>query len=86
MCDEAIIVKIKIAFFGGPPLVKAATGEEVSAEELGGGEVHKKSGVTDHLAEDDKHALQIAKILCQHLTKKSILVLILKGLKNQNMI
>ena len=52
MCDESIIVKNQgTIFLGGPPLVKAAIGEEVSAEELGGGELHsKKSGVTDHLA------------------------------------
>jgi len=49
-------------FLGGPPLVKAATGEEVTAEELGGGEVHaRRSGVVDHLAEDDDHALAIVR-------------------------
>lgn len=59
MSDEAVIVREQgTIFLGGPPLVKAATGEEVSAEELGGGEVHARvSGVTDHLAEDDPHAL-----------------------------
>jgi 3-methylcrotonyl-CoA carboxylase beta subunit len=63
MCDESIIVKNQgTIFLGGPPLVKAATGEVVSAEELGGGEVHSRtSGVTDHLAEDDRHALAIAR-------------------------
>ena len=63
MSDEAIIVKNQgTIFLGGPPLVKAATGEVVSAEDLGGGELHsKKSGVTDHLAENDKHALKIAR-------------------------
>jgi 3-methylcrotonyl-CoA carboxylase beta subunit len=63
MCDESIIVKGQgTIFLGGPPLVKAATGEVVSAEELGGGEVHSRtSGVTDHLAEDDRHALAIAR-------------------------
>tara|TARA_B100002052_G_scaffold34589_2_gene26653 strand:- start:2428 stop:4035 length:1608 start_codon:yes stop_codon:yes gene_type:complete len=72
MCDEAIIVKNQgTIFLGGPPLVKAATGEVVSAEELGGGEVHsKKSGVTDHLAEDDKHALQIARNIVSTFNKK----------------
>src|SRR5512144_2817940 len=56
MSDETIIVKGQgTIFLGGPPLVKAATGEVVSAEELGGGEVHSRtSGVTDHLAEDDR--------------------------------
>src|SRR6188474_2516512 len=59
MCDEAVIVKNQgTIFLGGPPLVKAATGEVVTAEELGGGDVHSRtSGVTDHLAEDDRDAL-----------------------------
>src|SRR5688500_4015068 len=61
ICDESIILKNQgTIFLGGPPLVKAATGEVVTAEELGGGDVHaRKSGVVDHLAEDDAHALQI---------------------------
>ena len=63
MSDEAIIVRDQgTIFLGGPPLVKAATGEEVSAEELGGGEVHARiSGVADHLADDDAHALRIVR-------------------------
>ncbi|WP_320671105.1 carboxyl transferase domain-containing protein [Patulibacter defluvii] len=63
MSDETIIVRQQgTIFLGGPPLVKAATGEEVSAEELGGGELHARtSGVVDHLAEDDEHALQIVR-------------------------
>ena len=63
MSDEAVIVRNQgTIFLGGPPLVKAATGKEVSAEELGGGELHSRtSGVTDHLAEDDPHALQIVR-------------------------
>ncbi|MFW5707543.1 MAG: carboxyl transferase domain-containing protein [Bacteroidota bacterium] len=63
MCDESIIVKNQCTIFiGGPPLVKAATGEEVTDEELGGGDVHAKiSGVVDHLAEDDVHALTICR-------------------------
>ncbi|WP_269859292.1 carboxyl transferase domain-containing protein [Streptomyces sp. RPT161] len=63
MSDEAVIVRNQgTIFLGGPPLVKAATGEVVTAEELGGGEVHSKvSGVTDHLAEDDAHALRIVR-------------------------
>ncbi len=63
MCDEAIIVKNQgTIFLGGPPLVKAATGEVVDAETLGGGEVHSRiSGVTDYLADDDKHALEIVR-------------------------
>jgi 3-methylcrotonyl-CoA carboxylase beta subunit len=69
MCDEAIIVRNQgTIFLGGPPLVKAATGEVVDAETLGGGEVHSKiSGVTDHLAENDAHALQIARDIIGHL-------------------
>ncbi|MGW7516011.1 carboxyl transferase domain-containing protein [Streptomyces sp. NPDC054796] len=63
MSDEAVIVREQgTIFLGGPPLVKAATGEVVTAEELGGGEVHSRtSGVTDHLAEDDAHALRIVR-------------------------
>lgn len=63
MSDEAIIVRNQgTIFLGGPPLVKAATGEEVSAEDLGGGDVHARtSGVADYLAEDDDHALGLAR-------------------------
>jgi 3-methylcrotonyl-CoA carboxylase beta subunit len=63
MSDESIIVRNQgTIFLGGPPLVKAATGEEVSVEELGGGDVHTRlSGVADHLAENDAHALGIAR-------------------------
>src|SRR6186713_133005 len=63
MSDESIIVRNQgTIFLGGPPLVKAATGEVVSAEELGGGDVHARiSGVVDHLAENDGHALGIAR-------------------------
>jgi acetyl-CoA carboxylase carboxyltransferase component len=63
MCDEAIIVKNQgTIFLAGPPLVKAATGEEVTAEELGGGDTHTRiSGVADHLAENDADALRIAR-------------------------
>jgi len=65
MSDEAVIVKgTGTIFLAGPPLVKAATGEEVTAEELGGGDVHTRiSGVADHLAEDDAHALEIARAI-----------------------
>jgi 3-methylcrotonyl-CoA carboxylase beta subunit len=61
MSDEAVIVREQgTIFLGGPPLVRAATGEEVSAEELGGGDLHaRRSGVVDHLASDDDHALGI---------------------------
>ena len=63
MSDEAVIVKgTGTIFLAGPPLVKAATGEDVTAEELGGGDVHTRiSGVADYLAEDDAHALEIAR-------------------------
>jgi acetyl-CoA carboxylase carboxyltransferase component len=65
MSDETIIVKgTGTIFLGGPPLVRAATGEEVSAEELGGADVHTRlSGVADYLAEDDAHALQLARTI-----------------------
>ena len=63
MSDECVIVREQgTIFLGGPPLVKAATGEEVTAEELGGGDLHSRtSGVTDHLADDDEHALAIVR-------------------------
>src|SRR5262245_17951061 len=70
MSDEAVIVKgTGTIFLGGPPLVKAATGEEVTAEELGGADVHTRvSGVADYFAEDDEHALQIARNIVSTLT------------------
>jgi 3-methylcrotonyl-CoA carboxylase beta subunit len=69
MSDEAIIVKQQgTIFLGGPPLVKAATGEVVTAEDLGGGDVHTRiSGVADHLAEDDTHALSLARRIVANL-------------------
>jgi 3-methylcrotonyl-CoA carboxylase beta subunit len=69
MSDESIIVRNQgTIFLGGPPLVKAATGEVVTAEELGGGEVHARiSGVVDHLAENDSHALGIARRIVGNL-------------------
>ncbi|MEO5618301.1 MAG: carboxyl transferase domain-containing protein [Candidatus Eisenbacteria bacterium] len=69
MSDEAIIVKNQgTIFLGGPPLVRAATGEEVTAEDLGGGDVHTRiSGVADHLADDDAHALELARDILSHL-------------------
>ena len=69
MSDEAIIVKNQgTIFLGGPPLVKAATGEVVSAEDLGGGDVHTRlSGVADHLAQNDLHALALARQAVAHL-------------------
>jgi 3-methylcrotonyl-CoA carboxylase beta subunit len=70
MSDESIIVRNQgTIFLAGPPLVRAATGEVVTAEELGGAEVHSKiSGVTDHLADNDLHALAIARRIVGHLT------------------
>jgi 3-methylcrotonyl-CoA carboxylase beta subunit len=72
MSDETIIVKNQgTIFLGGPPLVKAATGEVVSAEDLGGGDVHTRlSGVADHLAQNDLHALSLAREIISHLNKK----------------
>ena len=69
MSDESVIVKQQgTIFLAGPPLVKAATGEEISAEDLGGGDLHsRKSGVTDHLAENDEHALTIVRDIVSHL-------------------
>ncbi|WP_020670576.1 carboxyl transferase domain-containing protein [Amycolatopsis nigrescens] len=69
MSDEAVIVRNQgTIFLGGPPLVKAATGEVVTAEELGGGDVHaRQSGVTDHLANDDAHALRIVRSIVSTL-------------------
>ena len=70
MSDETVIVKnTGTIFLGGPPLVKAATGEEVTAEELGGADVHTRlSGVADYFAEDDEHALHIARTIVETLT------------------
>ncbi len=71
MSDETVIVKNQgTIFLGGPPLVKAATGEVVSAEDLGGGDVHTRlSGVADHLAENDAHALYIARRIVSNLNR-----------------
>jgi 3-methylcrotonyl-CoA carboxylase beta subunit len=72
MSDEAVIVRNQgTIFLGGPPLVKAATGEVVSAEELGGGELHaRRSGVADHLAVDDRHALAIVREIVSTLAPR----------------
>ncbi|MCP5309999.1 carboxyl transferase domain-containing protein [Cognatazoarcus halotolerans] len=71
MSDETIIVKNQgTIFLGGPPLVKAATGEVVTAEDLGGGDVHTRlSGVADHLAENDAHALYLARRIVSNLNR-----------------
>ncbi len=73
MSDEAIIVRNQgTIFLGGPPLVKAATGEVVSAEDLGGGDVHTRlSGVADHLAENDGHALFLARRIVANLGRRA---------------
>src|SRR6185369_8792958 len=75
MSDEAIIVKgAGTIFLGGPPLVKAATGEDVTAEELGGADVHTRlSGVADYLAEDDSHALRLARSIVSTLNTSKTL-------------
>ncbi|MBI1858068.1 MAG: methylcrotonoyl-CoA carboxylase [Candidatus Melainabacteria bacterium] len=72
MSDESVIVKKQgTIFLGGPPLVKAATGEEVSAEDLGGADVHcRKSGVTDHCADSDDHAIRITRNIIENLNLK----------------
>ncbi len=71
MCDETVIVKEQgTIFLAGPPLVKAATGEEVTAEELGGGALHTgTSGVSDHLADDDSDAVRIARQIFESLPR-----------------
>jgi acetyl-CoA carboxylase carboxyltransferase component len=72
MSDETVIVRgTGTIFIGGPPLVKAATGQEVSAEELGGADVHaRRSGVADHYATSDEHALAIARSIVRHLHRR----------------
>ncbi len=81
MCDESIIVRGHgTIFLGGPPLVKAATGEIVDAESLGGAEVHTGiSGVADHLAENDEHALMIARGIAANFNRKKPETLALKA-------
>jgi 3-methylcrotonyl-CoA carboxylase beta subunit len=77
MADECVIVRNQgTIFLGGPPLVKAATGEVVSAEELGGADVHARvSGVADHYARDDRHALAIARRIVAHLNRRKTVTL-----------
>ncbi|MGE0279529.1 MAG: carboxyl transferase domain-containing protein [Rhizobiaceae bacterium] len=80
MSDESIMVRKQATIFlGGPPLVKAATGEEVSAEDLGGAEVHtRQSGVADHYALNDEHALAITRRIVKNLNRKKAIGLDLK--------
>ncbi|MCF1427668.1 MAG: methylcrotonoyl-CoA carboxylase [Shewanella sp.] len=83
MADESIIVKQQgTIFLAGPPLVKAATGEEVSAEELGGGDVHTRiSGVADHLANNDEHALELARQAVMRINHQKPIAIELKRAK-----
>lgn len=78
MADESIMVKNQATIFlGGPPLVKAATGEVISAEDLGGADVHcRRSGVADHYANNDQHALNITRHLVRHLNRPTYNTLI----------
>jgi 3-methylcrotonyl-CoA carboxylase beta subunit len=80
MSDESIMVRKQATIFlGGPPLVKAATGEEVSAEDLGGADVHtRQSGVADHYAQNDEHALAITRRIVRNLNRKKAIGLDLK--------
>ena len=79
MSDETVIVRDQgTIFLAGPPLVKAATGEVISAEELGGADTHgRRSGVVDHVAENDEHALEIVRAIVANLntTKPQELVI-----------
>ncbi|WCL52690.1 carboxyl transferase domain-containing protein [Gimibacter soli] len=81
MADESIIVQNQgTIFLGGPPLVKAATGEVVSAEDLGGGDVHARvSGVADHLAKDDTHALGLARHIVGNLNRRKEMPVVTKA-------
>src|ERR1700678_3292201 len=83
MSDENVIVKGNgTIFLGGPPLVKAATGEEVSAQDLGGALVHtEKSGVCDHFAEDDQQALEIAREIIKNLNHKKAVAIRLRAVQ-----
>jgi 3-methylcrotonyl-CoA carboxylase beta subunit len=83
MSDESIIVKNQgTIFLGGPPLVKAATGEVVSAEDLGGGDVHTRlSGVVDHLAQNDTHALSLARTIVSNLNRQKPQTVVLKAVE-----
>jgi 3-methylcrotonyl-CoA carboxylase beta subunit len=85
MSDESIIVKNQGTIFLGPPLVKAATGEVVSAEDLGGGDVHTRlSGVVDHLAQNDTHALSLARTIVSNLNRQKPQTVVLKEVKNRS--
>ena len=81
MADESIMVRNQATIFlGGPPLVKAATGEDVTVEELGGADVHTRlSGVADHLAEDDEHALAIVRRIVKNLNRNKTVSAVLQN-------
>ncbi|MFC7290609.1 carboxyl transferase domain-containing protein [Hirschia litorea] len=83
MCDESIIVRGQgTIFLAGPPLVKAATGEEITAEELGGADTHgRKSGLVDHVADDDDHALTIVRDIISTLPPQTLPELNIKQVK-----
>ncbi|RXG70137.1 Methylcrotonoyl-CoA carboxylase beta chain, mitochondrial [Armadillidium vulgare] len=83
MADESVIVRKQgTIFLGGPPLVKAATGEEIDAEDLGGADVHcSKSGVTDYYAQDDTHAIHIARRIVKNLNRKKIVPVTISDVK-----
>lgn len=83
MSDENVIVKDNgTIFLGGPPLVKAATGEEVSAQDLGGALVHTEiSGVVDHFAEDDEHAIEITREIVSHLHRQEMQFIVRKKIE-----
>ena len=83
MSDESIIVKNQgTIFLGGPPLVKAATGEVVTAEDLGGGDVHTRlSGVVDHLAQNDTHALSLARTIVSNLNRQKPQTVVMKDVE-----
>jgi acetyl-CoA carboxylase carboxyltransferase component len=86
MADENVIVKNNgTIFLGGPPLVKAATGEEVSAQDLGGAVVHTEiSGVCDHFAENDQHALEITREIVSHLNRRPKKTLVTRAPEKPN--
>src|SRR3546814_4253088 len=85
MSDESVIVKEQgTILLGGPPLVKAATGEVVDAEALGGADVHTSvSGVADHFAQDDRHALEIARNLVGNLNSRKAVQLAVREARSE---
>ncbi len=84
MADETVIVKGNgTIFLAGPPLVRAATGEEVSAEDLGGADVHTRlSGVADHFAEDEQHALELVREIVSQLNRSQAMSVVMRALED----